>query len=226
MSMSKRYTQSTQLIKSDQQYPVDEAIELAKQTSTVKFDASVEAHFRLNIDPAQTDQKIRFQIKLPYGTGKVIKVAAFVSPGNEQNAQNAGADLIGGVELVKKIKETKKTDFDVAVAEPSLMKSLAQVAKILGQRGLMPNPKTGTVGENIAELVTELKQGKVDVKTDDSGNIHQNIGKVSFDKQKLVDNFLALKEAIFKAKPSSVKREFISQITISTSMGPGIKTKK
>lgn len=199
---------------------------MARQTSNVKFDASVEVHIKINVDPKQTDQKIRTQMTLPHGTGKVLKVAAFVSPAKEKDAKSAGADIIGGEELVKQVKETEKTDFDVAVAEPGMMKSLAAVAKILGQRGLMPNPKTGTVGEDVGKMVKELKGGRVDVKTDDSGVIHQIIGRVSFEAPALLENFRALKEAVYRAKPTSVKRDFVSSITISTTMGPGMKVQR
>ena len=224
--MSKRYNEAVKFIEKEKQYSVEEAIALAKQTSTVKFDASIEIHIRLNIDTKQTDQKIRTQIQLPHGTGKSIKIAAFVTPAKEKEAKDAGADIVGGEELVKEIKETGKTDFDMAVAEPAMMKSLAVIAKALGQRGIMPNPKTGTVTPDIAKAVKELKGGKVDVKTDDTGVIHQTIGKVSFDDQKLLDNFKALREAILRAKPQSVKKEFISSITVSSSMGPGIRLAK
>lgn len=221
--MGKKYSEAVKLIDREKQYSIEDAIRLAKQTSTVKFDAAVEVHFKLGIDVKQTDQKVRTQVSLPHGTGKTVKVAAFVTLSKEKDAKIAGADIIGGEELVKQIKETGKTDFDVAVAEPAMMKSLAGVAKILGQKGLMPTPKTGTVGEDIGKIVKELKAGRLDVKTDDTGVIHAVIGKVSFEDEKLVENFKTLKEAIHKAKPASVKKEFIKSITISTSMGPGIK---
>lgn len=224
--MSKRYNEVLKLVEKDKTYSIEEAVRLAKQTSTVKFDASVEVHIRLNIDTKQTDQKIRTQIQLPAGTGKTLKIAAFVSLAKEKEAKAAGADIVGGEELIKKIKETGKTDFDMAVAEPAMMKGLAVIAKTLGQRGLMPNPKTGTVTPDIAKAVKELKSGKVDVRTDDTGVIHQAIGKVSFDDQKLVENFGVLKDAIQRAKPVSVKKEFISSISISTSMSPGIRVAK
>lgn len=210
------------MIDANKTYSIEEAIVLAKKTSSVKFDASVDVHFKLNIDTKQTDQKVRTQLTLPHGTGKILKVAAFVTGAQEKEAEAAGADIVGGEELVKQIKESEKTDFDVAVAEPPMMKSLASIAKILGQRGLMPNPKTGTVGADIGKIVRDLKAGRVDVKTDDTGVIHQIIGKVSFDDAKLLENFQALKEAIYRAKPSSVKKDFVKSITVSTSMGPGI----
>lgn len=221
--MPKRYESALKLVDPGKTYSVEEAVALAKQTSTVKFDATVEVHFRLNVDTKQTDQKIRAQVTLPHSTGKTRRVAAFVSSSGEKTAKEAGADLAGGEELIKEIKQTEKTDFDVAVAEPAMMKSLAAVAKILGQRGLMPNPKTGTVGEDVAKMVKELKSGsKVEIKTDDSGNIHVAIGKVSFDDVKLIENFKAIKDAVYLAKPASVKKDFMGSITITTSMGPGI----
>jgi len=217
-------TEAVKLVDPVKTYSVEEAVKLAKETSKVKFDASVEVHFRLNIDPKQTDQKVRTQVTLPHGIGKVMRVAAFVSQAKEKEATAAGADIVGGEDLIKTIKQTEKTDFDIAVAEPMMMKSLSVVAKILGQRGLMPNPKIGTVGEDIGRIVKELKSGnKVDVKTDDSGNIHLTIGKVSFDDQKLIENFQILKDAVHKAKPASVKKDFVTSITLATSMGPGIR---
>lgn len=224
--MSKRYNEVIKLVDASKVYSVEEAIALVKQTSTVKFDASVEAHFRLNIDTKQTDQKIRTQVLLPHGTGKTLRIIAFVSPAKEKDALKAGAVLAGGEELVKQIKETGKTDFDVAVAEPALIKSLALIAKILGQRGLMPSPKTGTVGDDPAKMISEIASGKVDVKTDDSGNIHQIIGRVSFSDQDLRENYLVLRDAIYHAKPQSVKKDFVKTITIATAMGPGIKIER
>lgn len=224
--MPKRYQEASKLVDINKLYSLEEAIDLAKQTSNVKFDASVEVHIKLNIDPKQTDQKVRAQVALPHGTGKTLKVAAFVTAAKEKEAESSGADVVGGEELIKQIKETEKTPFDVAVAEPAMMKSLTTIAKVLGSRGLMPSPKTGTVGEDVAKIIGELKKGKIDIKTDDTGIVHQIIGKVSFDKQKLMENFQTLKEAIYKSKPSSVKKDFVSSITISTTMGPGIKVQK
>ncbi len=224
--MSKRFREILKLVDANTVYTPEEAVKLAKQTSTVKFDASVEVHIKLNVDPKQTNQKVRTQIALPHGIGKSIKVAAFVTSSREKEAKAAGADIIGGEELVKEIKEKEKTDFDIAVAEPGIMKSLATIAKILGQRGLMPSPKNGTVGEDVGKLIRELKSGRVDIKTDDTGVVHQTIGKVSFDDQKLLENFIALKDAIAKAKPASVKKDFVASISMSSSMGPGIKVQR
>lgn len=204
-------------------YSIEEAIELAKKTSKAKFDASVEVHFRLGIDTKKGDQQVRTAVSLPHGTGKTVRVAAFVSAANEQACKDAGGDIVGGDELIAEIKKTEKTDFDVAVAEPEMMKKLAPIAKVLGTRGLMPSPKNETVSLTPAKAVAELKKGKVSFKNDDTGNIHVAIGKVSFESQKLADNFRTLSEAIKKAKPSKSKGVYIKNVTISTTMGPGIK---
>jgi len=204
-------------------YSIAEAIELVKKYSKTKFDASVEAHFRLGIDTKKGDQQIRAAITLPHGTGKTVKIAAFVMPENEAKAKEAGADLVGGEDLIAEIKKTEKTDFEVAVAEPALMKNLAQIAKVLGTRGLMPSPKNETVTPNVAQAIAELKKGKISFKNDDTANVHVNIGKVSFDSQKLAENLEAVITAVKKAKPSSSKGTFLKNLTICSTMGPGIK---
>lgn len=204
-------------------YPVAEAIELTKKLSKTKFDASVEVHMRLGIDPRKGDQQIRSAVNLPHGTGKTIKVAAFVSTDNEAACKAAGADYVGGDELIAEIKKTEKTDFQVAVAEPAMMKNLAQIAKILGTRGLMPSPKNQTVTADPAKAVGELKKGKVSFKNDDTANIHVAIGKISFETSQLVENFQTLYDTVKKIKPASSKGVYIKSITISSSMGPGIK---
>ncbi len=204
-------------------YSVAEAIELVKKFSTTKFDASVETHIRLGIDTKKGDQQIRSAIALPFGTGKSVKIAAFVSTANEKAVKEAGADIVGGDELIADIKRTEKTDFQVAVAEPAMMKNLAQIAKILGTRGLMPSPKNDTVSPNPAQAVAELKKGKISFKNDDTGNVHVAIGKVSFSTEQLVANLEAVLTAIKKAKPTSAKGIYIQNITICSSMGPGIR---
>ncbi|MBA3047600.1 50S ribosomal protein L1 [Patescibacteria group bacterium] len=204
-------------------YEIQKAIELTKQLSKTKFDASVEVHFRLGIDPKKGDQQIRSTVSLPHGTGKTIKVAAFVSAENEKSAKEAGADYVGGEELIAKIKKTEKTDFQVAVAEPAMMKNLSQIAKILGTRGLMPSPKNDTVTQDPAKTITELKKGKVSFKNDDTGNIHVAIGKISFDDRQLLENYETLLETIKKSKPSSSKGIYMKNVSISSSMGPGIR---
>ena len=204
-------------------YPVGEAIELTKKLSKTKFDASVEAHFRLGIDTKKGDQQIRATVSLPHGTGKTVKVAAFVMPEKIKEVKEAGADLAGGEELIAEIKKTEKTDFEVAVAEPAMMKNLAQIAKILGTRGLMPSPKNETVTPNPAKAVAELKKGKVSFRSDDTGNVHAVIGKVSFPNEQLQENYNVFLEAVKKAKPSSSKGVYIKNIALSSSMGPGVK---
>ncbi len=204
-------------------YPLAEAIELAKKLSKTKFDASVEVHFRLGIDPKKGDQQIRSAVSLPHGTGKTIKVAAFVTPEKEKEVKKAGADYVGSEDLIAKIKKTEKTDFQVAVAEPAMMKNLAQIAKILGTRGLMPSPKNETVTSNPAKTVAELKKGKISFKNDDTGNVHAVIGKVSFATKKLSENYETILNAIKKIKPSGSKGTYLKNISLSSSMGPGIK---
>ncbi len=204
-------------------YSIAEAIEIAKKLKKEKFDSSLEVHFRLGIDTKKGEQQIRGAVALPHGTGKTIKVAAFVTPEKEKEVKMAGADLVGGDDLIAKIKKTEKTDFEVAVAEPAMMKNLAQIAKILGTRGLMPSPKNETVTPNPAKAVAELKKGKVSFKNDDTGNVHVAIGKISFETNKLLENYNTLLEAIKKAKPSSSKGVYLKNISISTTMGPGVK---
>lgn len=204
-------------------YSIEEAVELIKKLSKTKFDSSVEIHFRLGIDNKKGEQQIRATVTLPHGTGKTIKIAAFITPEHEKEVKEAGADYVGGDELIAEIKKTEKTDFQVAIAEPSMMRNLAQIAKILGTRGLMPSPKNDTVTTNPVKTVSELKKGKVSFKNDDTGNIHVAIGKISFDKQQLIENFQALLQAIKKAKPASSKGTYLKNISLSSSMGPGIK---
>ncbi len=207
----------------NKKYSPDEAIELCRKMSKVKFDASVEVHFRLGINPKKGDQQIRSAVTLPHGTGKDIKVAAFVNTDKEKEVRKAGADLVGGEDLIAQIKKSEKTDFDVAVAEPAIMKNLSQIAKILGTRGLMPSPKNETVTDKPAETVAELKKGKISFKNDNTANVHVAIGKISFDKEKLKENYNTFLEALKKAKPAGVKGTYIKNITLSSTMGPGIK---
>lgn len=204
-------------------YAVKDAIELVKKMSKTKFDASVEAHFKLGIDPRKGDQQVRSAVSLPHGTGKTVKIAAFVSADKEKEVKAAGADIVGGEDLINEIKATGKTDFQVAVAEPAMMRQLAVIAKILGTRGLMPSPKNETVTPNPAKAVMELKKGKISFKNDETGNIHVLIGKVSFDSEKLAENLLTVVDILKKIKPSSSKGMYMKNITICSSMGPGVK---
>ncbi len=223
--VSKRMKANNELITKDQAYSPAEAIAIAKKTATTKFTGSIEVHINTAIDAKKTDQAIRGTVTLPHGTGKTKKIAAFVTEAKEKEAKDAGASLVGGEDLIKEIKESEKTDFDVAVAEPAMMPKLAIVAKILGTRGLMPNPKTGTVSENIAGMIKEIAGGKVNFKNDDSGNLHQIIGKTDFDDVKLIENFTSLMEAVNQAKPATLKKTYIASITINSTMGPGISVK-
>jgi large subunit ribosomal protein L1 len=204
-------------------YPIVEAIKLVKENSHEKFDASVDAHFNLGIDTAKGEQQVRSTVALPHGVGKTVRIVAFVEPGKEAEAKAAGADFIGNDEFIDKIKKTEKTDFDLAIAEPSVMKKLGMIAKILGTRGLMPSPKNDTVTPDPIKAIAEFKKGKLSFKNDDTGNLHITIGRKSFADAKLVENFNALLEIVKKAKPSSSKGIFIKNITVCTSMGPGIK---
>jgi large subunit ribosomal protein L1 len=223
--IAKRVKANSALIDSAKVYTPAEAIELAKKTANTKFVGSLEVHVHLNIDAKKTDQSVRGTVSMPHGTGKTKKVAAFVTESKEAEAKEAGAILVGGEDLIKKIKETEKTEFDVAVAEPAMMPKLAQIAKILGTRGLMPNPKTGTVGANIGQIIKEIAGGKVNFKNDDSGNIHQIIGKSNFETAKLLENLKAFSEALNQARPALVKGQYILSMSLNSTMGPGIKFK-
>src|SRR3989339_705787 len=221
--MSKRMTGLKTQVNKDTVYSVAEAVELVKKTSTVKFDASVEVHVKLGIDPKKTDQQIRATVVMPHGTGKTKTVAAFVGTNDEADAKAAGADFVYGEEDIKKIKDTGKIEFEIAVATPEMMPKLAIAARVLGPKGLMPNPKTGTVDKNVKRMVEEIKKGKAAFKNDDGSNVHQVIGKVSFDAKKLEENLAAFMEAIKKAKPQSSKGTYIKGLFLTSSMGPSVK---
>jgi large subunit ribosomal protein L1 len=219
---STRYRTLKEKIEPGKLYPLSEAVALAKETSGVKFDAGVEIHIKLGVDVQKSDQTVRGTAVFPHELGKNVRIMAFVTPGNVQAAKEAGADLIGDDETIKKIQQTQKLDFDVAVAEPAVMKSLGPIAKTLGQRGLMPNPRTETVGKNVGEIIGQLKKGKAAFRSDDSGNVHQFIGRCSVDSGKLVENAQTFIEAVKRARPEAQKGTFMQSVTISTTMGPGI----
>lgn len=204
-------------------YGLKEAIAILKKINHTKFDPSVEIHIRLGINPKKSDQQIRGAVSLPHGTGKTVRIAAFVSPENEEACKKAGADLCGGESLIAEIKKTEKTDFDVAIAEPLMMRNLAPIAKILGTRGLMPSPKNDTVSPTPAKAVEELKKGKISFKNDDTSNLHAVIGKLSFDDNKLMENYQAFINNLRKIKPSSAKGSYLKSISICTSMSPSVK---
>lgn len=219
----KRFTEAKGKVDNKATYSVEKGIELLKEIATAKFDETVELHFALSIDPKQGDQQIRGTVTLPYGTGKTKRVAAFVDANNEAAAKAAGADLIATEETIEEIARTGKIDFDVAVAVPSMMPKLAKAAKILGPRGLMPNPKTDTVGPNIAKMVEEQKGGKVSFKNDNTANVHMIVGKKSFGNEKLVENVKTAVDAIRKVKPASAKGIYMKSLTLTSTMGPAIR---
>jgi len=217
----KKFIEAAKKIEKEKLYPLSEAIKLALQTSVVKFDATVEVHVNTNTNPKYADQIIRSSIILPHGTGKSVKVAAFCDDNQEEKAKKAGADFVGSDELIEKVLKGK-VNFDIAVAQPSLMKNLGKIAKILGPKGLMPSLKSGTVTNELEKIITEIKKGKIEFKNDKSGIVHTILGKVSFGDKKITENFNAFKEALIQAKPSGNKGGYLKKITITTSMGPGI----
>lgn len=221
----KRYDAARQKVDRDREYGLDEAIQLVKDTAGVKFDASVEVHGHLGIDPKKAEQIVRTSIVLPHSTGKKRRIAVFTTPGREQEAKDAGADVVGGEELVKQIQQTSKCDFDVAVATPDFMRNMATIARTLGQKGLMPNPKNETVTTNLAKTIGELKTGKLAVRSDESGNVHGLVGKVSMPNDALKANIEAFVAAIKRAKPAESKGTYLKSVTLASAMGPGIRVR-
>jgi large subunit ribosomal protein L1 len=218
----KKYRDAAQLVDRERLYPPDEAAELVRQTTTVNFDATVEAHLRLGVDPRHADQMVRGTVVLPHGTGKVVRVAVFAQGEKAQEALRAGADEVGGEDLVKKI-EAGWLDFDVALATPDSMGLVGRLGKILGRRGLMPNPKAGTITFDLDRAIREVKGGRVEFKVDKSAIIHVAVGKSSFEAVALVANLAALVDAINRAKPSGAKGQYLRTLTIASTMGPGIR---
>lgn len=223
--MGKRIENAKKEIDATKEYGIDEAVVLAKKTASTKFVGNMEVHAKLGIDPKQTDQVVRGTVTFPHGTGRTKRIAAFVTEAKEKEATEAGAVIVGGGELIKKIKETGNIGFEIAVAEPAMMPKLALVAKILGPKGLMPNPKTGTVTADIGKAIREYAAGKTEFKNDDSGNVHVSVGKANFEDTRLVENLKAFLDALKSSKPSSVKGEFIQSLTLHSTMGPAIKLK-
>lgn len=216
----KKYQEAKKLVEKEA-YTLDEALELLKKTSTTKFDSSCEVHFNLGVDPTQAEENIRTSVNLPNGTGKDIKIAAFVAEESVDAAKAAGASEAGTVDLIAKI-EKGWTGFDIAVATPDQMKHIGKVAKILGQKRLMPSPKAGTVTPDFEKVIEELKKGKVEVRVDKEGNLHNIFGKVSYEDAKLKENLTTLIKAVMDVKPSSIKGVYVGSITLTTSMGPGV----
>lgn len=218
----KKYLEAAKLVDRTQAYPIQEAVELAKKTSVVNFDATVEVAFRLGVDPKKADQQIRGAVVLPNGTGKTQRVLVFAKGEKLKEAEAAGADFVGDSEYINKIQQGW-FDFDVIVATPDMMGEVGKLGRVLGPKGLMPNPKTGTVTFDVTKAVNEIKAGKVEYRVDKSGNIHVPIGKVSFEDQKLVENFGTIFETMMKVKPAAAKGTYMKNVTVSTTMGPGVK---
>ncbi len=220
---SKRYNELKKLIDPEKAYTLDEAVELVKKVANAKFDETVEFHIKTNIDYRKSEQNIRSTISLPNGTGKTVRVLVFAKGDKEDEAKNAGADYVGAEDLVDRITNEAFFDFDVAIATPDMMKVIGKLGKVLGPRGLMPNPKSGTVTEDVASAVSEFKKGKVEVRTDKTGNLHFPVGKASFDQEKLRENIKAAYEQIVGLRPAGVKGIFIKKAVVTPTMGPGIK---
>ncbi|MFA6305542.1 MAG: 50S ribosomal protein L1 [Candidatus Gracilibacteria bacterium] len=216
----KKYLEAKKLVEKEA-YTLDEAISLLKKTSTVKFDGSCEIHMKLGLDPTQADQNLRTTVVLPAGTGKEVSVVAFVGDDKVKEAMAAGALMAGTGELIEKI-EGGWTDFDVAIATPDQMKALSKVAKILGQKRLMPNPKSGTVSPDVEKMISDIKKGKVELRVDKEANLHNIFGKISFDDAKLKENLKTLIKVVLDSKPASVKGTYVETMTIAGTMGPGV----
>ncbi|KAB3529491.1 50S ribosomal protein L1 [Alkaliphilus pronyensis] len=219
----KKYQEARKLVESNKQYDVNEAIELVKKTATAKFDETIEAHIKLGVDSRHADQQVRGAIVLPHGTGKTAKVLVFAKGDKATAAEKAGADYVGAEDMVSKIQNENWFDFDVVVATPDMMGVVGRLGRVLGPKGLMPNPKSGTVTFDVEKAVNEIKAGKVEYRLDKTNIIHVPVGKASFEESKLTENFRTLMEAILKAKPSAAKGQYLRSVTLTSTMGPGIK---
>ena len=223
MKKGKKYVEAAKLVEKNKLYTKEEAIDLVKKTSTTKFDSSVEVAMSLNLDTKKADQQLRGTICLPNGTGKTKKILVIAKGPKAAEAKEAGADYVGDMDYLEKIEKENWFDFDTLIATPDMMPQLGKLGKILGPKGLMPNPKTGTVTMDIKKAVSEVKQGRIEYRTDSYGNVHIIIGKVSFKEEQLLENLKAFVSLILKTKPSVVKGTYVKNISISTTMGPGIK---
>ncbi len=223
MKHGKKYAEAAKLVNRATLYDTAEAIALVKKTSTAKFDETVEVHIRTGCDGRHAEQQVRGAVVLPNGTGKSVKVLVFAKGDKVNEAEAAGADYVGGDELIPKIQNEGWLDFDVVVATPDMMGVVGRLGKILGPKGLMPNPKAGTVTMDVTKAVNDIKAGKIEYRLDKANIIHVPVGKVSFEEAKLQENFDALMEAIVKARPSALKGQYLRSITLATTMGPGVK---
>ncbi|NEZ46605.1 50S ribosomal protein L1 [Clostridium niameyense] len=221
--MGKKYNESAKLVDKNALYTSQEALELATKTSKAKFDETIELAVRLGVDPRHADQQVRGAVVLPHGTGKKVRVLVFARGDKATEAQEAGADYVGAEELVQKIQKENWFDFDVVVATPDMMGVVGRIGRILGPKGLMPNPKSGTVTFDVAKAIADIKAGKVEYRVDKTSIIHVPIGKASFGEEKLLTNFRTLMEAVIKAKPAAAKGQYVKSVVVSSTMGPGIK---
>ena len=223
MKKGKRYVESAKLVDRANLYDVDEAVSILKKTASAKFDETIEAHIRLGVDGRHADQQVRGAVVLPHGTGKTVRVLVFAKGDKVAEAEAAGADFVGGDELVPRIQKEGWLDFDVVVATPDMMGVVGRLGRVLGPKGLMPNPKAGTVTMDVTKAVNDIKAGKIEYRLDKTNIIHVPVGKASFTEEQLSDNFQTLMGAINKAKPSSLKGQYIKSATITSTMGPGVK---
>ncbi len=223
MKHGKKYQEASKLVDRSMQYDTAEAIALVKKTATAKFDETVEVHIRTGCDGRHAEQQIRGAVVLPNGTGKTVRVLVFAKGDKVNEAEAAGADHVGGEELIPKIQNEGWLDFDVVVATPDMMGVVGRLGKVLGPKGLMPNPKAGTVTMDVAKAISDIKAGKIEYRLDKANIIHVPVGKTSFEEAKLQENFDALMEAIVKAKPAALKGQYLRSITLATTMGPGVK---
>ena len=221
--MGKKYIESSKLIDKNALYTPAEALELAVKTAKAKFDETIELHVRLGVDPRHADQQVRGAVVLPHGTGKDVKVLVFAKGEKAKEAEAAGADFVGADELVQKIQGENWFDYDVVVATPDMMGVVGRLGRVLGPKGLMPNPKSGTVTFDVANAIKEIKAGKVEYRVDKTAIVHCPIGKKSFGTEKLVENFTALMDALVKAKPAAAKGQYLKSVSVSATMGPGAK---
>ena len=222
MSAGKRFGAASAMVDRDRQYGPGEALKLVREFPAAKFDETIELAFRLGVDPRKADQMVRGTVSLPHGTGKSVRVAAFATGDKAREAQEAGADVVGGEDLVDQVMKGV-IEFDAAVATPDLMSLVGKAGRVLGPRGLMPNPKTGTVTFDIGKAVRDIKAGKLEYRVDRQGNLHLVIGKKSFDEDRLVENYLAVVDEVLRAKPSTAKGRYLKSVTLSSTMGPGIR---
>ena len=223
MKKGKRYVESAKLVDRTNLYDVEEAVSIIKKTANAKFDETIEAHIKLGVDGRHADQQVRGAVVLPHGTGKKVRVLVFAKGDKVEEAQAAGADFVGGQELVPKIQNEGWLDFDVVVATPDMMGVVGRLGRVLGPKGLMPNPKAGTVTMDVTKAVNDIKAGKIEYRLDKTNIIHVPIGKASFTEEQLSDNFQAIMDAIVKAKPSSLKGAYLRSVVLTSTMGPGVK---